>query len=101
MKPAFGQPTRLGNVLNRLVRQKGIAEQSSQQALQELWKTSVDQRIADKTFVRKFRAGILEIGVSNGAILEELNSYLRHDLLIAVQKKHPDPKIESLKFVKV
>lgn len=87
-------------MLNRVVRQRGLAERSSHQALQDLWKSSVEARVAEKSFVRKFRAGVLEIGVTNGAILEELNSYLKHDVLETLRQKHPEPEIEIVKFVK-
>ncbi|MEZ6132923.1 MAG: DUF721 domain-containing protein [Planctomycetaceae bacterium] len=97
----LGQPARLGFVLQNLVRRKGIAEQSSGRELDELWKATAGERVAAKTFVRKFRGGVLEIAVTSGAILEELNCYLRHDLLPILQEQHPEPPITSLKFVKV
>lgn len=95
-----GQPARLGNVLNKLVRQRGIAEQSYGNVLDSIWKEVAGERIAGKSFVRKLRNGVLEISVTNGAILEELSSYLKHDLLQEVSRKHPEPPITSLKFVK-
>lgn len=95
-----GQPARLGNVLNKLVRQKGIAEQSSGNELDQIWKQAAGERIAAKSFVRKLHNGVLEVCVTNGAILEELSSYLKHDLLEEVSSKHPDPPITSLKFLK-
>lgn len=98
----FGnKPTKLGLVLQNLVRQKGLAEQSTGQELDRLWKTVAGERAAGSSYVRKLRGGVLEIGVTNGAILEELNSYLKQDLLSAMQQQHPNPPIASLKFVKV
>lgn len=99
---SFGnKPTKLGLVLQNLVRKKGLAEQSTGQELDRLWKTVAGERAAGCSYVRKLRGGVLEIGVTNGAILEELNSYLRQDLLSAMQQQHPNPPIVSLKFVKV
>ena len=57
--------------------------------------------MAAKSVVRKLRSGVLEVGVTNGAILEELTCYLQHELLPAIQQQHPEPPINSLKFVKV
>ena len=99
--PPFGKPARLGQLLQNLVRKKGIAEQSAGQELNRLWKSTAGERVAAKSFVRRFRSGILEVGVTNGAILEELNCYLKHDLLPAIQQQHPEPPITSLKFIKV
>lgn len=99
---SFGsKPAKLALVLQNLVRRKGLAEQSAEQELDRVWKTVAGKRAADSSYVRKLRGGVLEIGVTNRAILEELNSYLRQDLLLAMQQQYPDPPIVSLKFVKV
>ena len=97
----FQKPARLGQLLQSLVRRKGLAEQSSGQELEQLWKNTAGERVAAKSYVRKLRSGVLEVGVTNGAILEELTCYLQHELLPAMQQKHPEPPINSLKFVKV
>ena len=97
----FGKPAQLGNILRQVVRKKGLAEESSQKELSEIWARTAGERVASKSFVRKLRSGVLEIGVSNGAILEELNCYLKHDLLPDIQKLHPDPPVTSLKFVRI
>lgn len=95
------QPTRLGHVLQRLVRKRGIAEESAKHDLNAIWNSTAGGRVASKSFVRRLRGGVLEIGVTNGAILEELTCYLQHELLPALQQQHPTPEIHSLKFVKV
>jgi predicted nucleic acid-binding Zn ribbon protein len=97
----FGKPTQLGQLLQNLVRRKGLAEESSSNKLNELWKSAVGERVAARSFVRRLRSGILEIGVSNAGILEELNCYLKHELLTKMQEQHPEPPIVSFKFLKV
>lgn len=94
------KPARLGQLLQNIVRRKGLAEESSGDQLSTLWKQTAGDRISSKSHVRKLRNGILEIGVTNGAILEELTSYLHQDLLAAMKAQHPDPEIQNLKFVK-
>lgn len=96
-----GKPTRLGNLLGNLVRKRGIAEESSNQVLENIWKQSVTERVASKSHVKRLSNGVLEVTVTNGAILEELTCYLKHEILPAVQERHPEPPITSLKFVKV
>ena len=68
--------------------------------LEDIWRTSAGERVASKSYVKRLKSGVLEIGVTNGAILEELTCYLKHELLPAIQQKHPEPPITSLKFVK-
>ncbi|MCP4507620.1 MAG: DUF721 domain-containing protein [Fuerstiella sp.] len=100
MMSHYEQPSRLGHLLQRIVRTKGLAEQTSGQELNEIWKGAAGERVAARSHVRRLRSGILEIGVSNGTILEELRSYLQHELLITMQQRHPDPQIKALKFIK-
>ncbi|HIF00167.1 MAG TPA: DUF721 domain-containing protein [Planctomycetes bacterium] len=100
MMSHYEQPSRLGHLLQRIVRSKGLAEQSSGQELNKIWKASAGERVAARSHVRRLRGGILEIGVSNGTILEELRSYLQHELLTTMQQRHPEPPIKSLKFIK-
>jgi predicted nucleic acid-binding Zn ribbon protein len=97
----FQKPVQLSQLLQSLVRRKGLAEQSTGQELESLWKSTAGERVAAKSFVRRLKSGVLEVGVTNGAILEELTCYLKHELLPALQRQHPEPPIESLKFVKV
>ncbi|MFY9252781.1 MAG: DUF721 domain-containing protein [Fuerstiella sp.] len=96
----FGRPVQLGQLLGNLVRKRGLAEQSSRSELEDIWRTSAGERVASKSYVKRLKSGVLEIGVTNGAILEELTCYLKHELLPAIQQKHPEPPITSLKFVK-
>ena len=98
---AFGKPAQIGQLLQNLVRKRGLAEESAQKELNDIWKKAAGPRIASKTFVRRLRAGVLEVGVTNGAILEELTCYLKHDVLTAVQQVQANPPVNSLKFVKV
>lgn len=100
MMSYYEQPSRLGHLLQRIVRSKGLAEQSSGQELNQIWKTAAGKRVAARSHVRRLRGGVLEIGVSNGTILEELRSYLQHELLTTMQQEHPEPQIKSLKFIK-
>ena len=66
-----------------------------------MWAAVAGERIGQRSHVKRLRDGVLEIGVRNGAVLEELSSYLKHDLLAEIQNKHVDLKIRALKFVRV
>ncbi len=98
---SFDRPASLGRLLDQVVRRHGIAEKSGQQKLNAIWAEVAGERIGNKSYVRRLRGGVLEVGVRNGAVLEELSSYLKHDLLAEIQSKHVDLRIQSLKFVRV
>jgi hypothetical protein len=98
---SFDRPSSLGRLLDLVVRRRGIAEKSGQEKLSTMWAEVAGERIGQKSYVRRLRGGVLEVGVRNGAVLEELSSYLKHDLLTEIQSKHIELKIQSLKFVRV
>lgn len=96
-----GRPKQLGQLIQSLVRRKGLTEESAGRELDDIWKKVAGQRIAANSYVRRLRAGVLEVSVSNGVILEELTCYLQHELLPKIQQSHPSPPVNSLKFIKV
>ncbi|MCH2209911.1 MAG: DUF721 domain-containing protein [Fuerstiella sp.] len=98
---SYDRPTSLGRLLDLVVRHRGIAEVSGQQRLNAVWAEVAGDRISQRSYVRRLRDGVLEIGVRNSAVLEELSSYLKHDLLSTIQSNYVDLKIQSLKFVRV
>jgi|GEM_PF-299532 len=100
-RSSFDRPASLGRLLDVVVRRRGIAEKSGQQELDIIWAEVAGERIGQRSSVRRLRDGVLEIGVRNGAVLEELSSYLKHDLLAAIQSSHAELNIRSLKFVRV
>lgn len=98
---SFDKPKALGSLLNGLIRRRGIAEETTFGGLATTWKNCCDERVAAKSYVRKQKGDILEIAVTNGAILEELTGFLKHDLLRQIQQAHPESNINSLKFVRI
>ncbi len=66
-----------------------------------MWAAVAGERIGKRSYVRRLQGGVLEIGVRNGAVLEELSSYLKHDLLATIQSEHAEYSVQSLKFVRV
>lgn len=100
-KVSFDRPLQLGHLLAGVIRRRGVAEKSAMAELNRMWCQVVDERIAQKSAVRRLRNRVLEIGVRNGAVLEELSSYHRHDVLKALQSRFPRSGIDSLKFVRI
>ena len=94
MNPSsFDRPTSLGRLLDQVVRRRGIAEKSGHQQLNTMWNRVAGERIGQRSYVRRLRGGVLEVGVRNGAVLEELSSYLKQDLLSAIQSQYVELNI--------
>ena len=100
-RPPSDGPTSLGFLLDQVIRRRGIAEKSAQQELNRMWADLTEPRIRERSFVRRLRDGVLEIGVRNGAVLEELNGFRRHELLEEIQARYAEFRIRTLKFIRV
>ena len=98
---SFDRPASLGRLLDQVVRRHGIAEKSAHEELNRVWTEITETRISQRSNVRRLRDGVLEIGVRNGAVLEELSSYLKQDLLTEIQTRYTQLNIRSLKFVRM
>ena len=98
---SFDRPQQLGHLVAGIIRRRGVAERSAAAELNDIWSRVAGERIARKSSVRRLRGGVLEIGVRNGAVLEELNSFLRHDLLRELRLLLPRHRIRSVKFIRV
>ncbi len=97
---AFSRPSRLGDVLSRLIRSRGLVETSAVEQLNAVWKQVAGAEIGARSTVNKLRDGVLEIAVSNGAVLEQLRSYLHQTMLEKVQAALPESQIRIIRYVR-
>lgn len=97
MKAAPG-PQHLSDVLAELIALRGLSRRRADTQLQEVWANVVDERVALQTRVLGIRRGVLQIGVSNAALLSELVGFQKSSLLNTLQREHPDLQIGDLKF---
>ena len=97
---AFSRPSRLGDVLSRLIRSRGLVETSAVEPLNTVWKRVAGAEIGARSTVNKLRDGVLEIAVSNGAVLEQLRSYLHQTMLEKVQAALPESQIRIIRYVR-
>jgi hypothetical protein len=93
-----GAPQPLGDVLSRLMALRGYGRVRTRRQLADVWRAAAGEKIAARTTVMGLRHGVLQIGVSNAALLGELTSFHRHSLLESLQKSNGDYAIRDLKF---
>ncbi len=91
-------PHGLGDVLSELFARRGYGKPQGDQQLRQAWAEVVGELLAKNTRVRCLRNGVLEIGVANSALLSQLTSFQRIELLDQLQTRHPQLKIRDLKF---
>ena len=96
--PRPGDPQSLGAALSQLFAIKGFAATKTDDALAAAWRTAAGDRIADRTTVTGITRGVLGVGVSNAALLNELVAFHKGSLLAAMKAQYPHLKLRDMKF---
>lgn len=97
-RPESRDPRALGDVLSHLFALRGYGRARADRALHDLWRQAAGEQIATRTRVLGLRNGVLQVGVSNAALLGELAAFHRPSLLEALQRSAPDGSIRDVKF---
>ncbi len=93
-----GDPQSLGSALSQLFALKGYANVKGDAQLSDSWKQVAGDRIAERTMVLGMHRGVLQIGVSSAAMLGELASFHKLQLIEGLQKRFPELKLKGIKF---
>ena len=91
-------PQPLARVLSELIALKGLARVHGNEQLQQAWKRVAGDNIGRCSAVIGLTRGVLQVGVTNTALLSELASFHKATLLESLQQQHPHLKIRELKF---
>ncbi len=90
-------PQRIADTLSTLMARRGYAYLKSSDAREEAWKTAVGAEMAPYTRVGNIRRGVVEVTVTNSAVLQEL-TFRKTELLKKITAALPDRKIRDLRF---
>ncbi|MCA9114590.1 MAG: DUF721 domain-containing protein [Planctomycetaceae bacterium] len=93
-----GGPSPLGKALAELIALRGFARTGARNELKTAWQSVAGERISARTRVLSLNRGVLQVGVFNSAMLGELTSFHRTELLDTLREKHAGLKIRDLKF---
>lgn len=92
------EPSPLGEVLSKLFARRGYGQALAQRQLDDLWTTAAGPEIALKTRVLNLRNGVLNVAVGNSALLGELASYHKQEILLRLQADRAGVPVRDLKF---
>lgn len=95
-KPA--EPHHVRKVLSELIALKGLARVHGTEQLQQAWRTVAGDEIGHKSRVLELTRGVLNVGVSNSALLNELAGFHKQALLEQLQQQFIHLKIREIKF---
>lgn len=95
--PPKRQPEALGEILARLLTQRGYARTVTTGQLETAWKAAVGEALAPHTRVGSVKRGNLEVLVANSILAQELG-FQKDALLTKLRQLAPDENIQGLKF---
>lgn len=92
------EPSPLGDVLSNLFALRGYGRVQADRQLHDAWKEAAGPSLTGQTRVLALKNGVLQIGVSNSALMSELASFQKPELLQRLQQSAPALRIRDLKF---
>ena len=92
------EPDGLGAVLSRLFAARGYGRVQADRQLHKIWKDVAGESLCSLTRVLSYRNGTLQIAVANSALMSELASFRKQELLEQIQSQYPSLKLRDIKF---
>ncbi|MCK4373950.1 MAG: DUF721 domain-containing protein [Candidatus Brocadiae bacterium] len=88
----------LGEIMRGLLRRKKFREKGKYGALVDAWCELVGEAIAARTGIRSFKDGELVIEVDSSALLHELNSFMKQQLLQGLRESRGGRDVAALRL---
>ncbi len=92
------EPQHVRKVLSELIALKGLARVQSTEQLQQAWRSVAGAELGRKSRVLKLTRGVLNVGVSNSALLNELAGFHKQALLEQLHQQFAHLKIQDIRF---
>jgi len=92
-----GGPTRVGEVLDGVLEEKGVREQVARMSAMERWEACVGEKIAEVTRPVAVDAGVLFVEVRSSAWLMELDM-MKERILERINRGRDQGRIEKIRF---
>jgi predicted nucleic acid-binding Zn ribbon protein len=91
-------PELLGEILSRLFTARGWGRRQDRLHLERAWTEAAGPDLAKETCALALRRGVLEVEVSNSALLQELAHFHKRRLLEGLRRRLPATPIHDLRF---
>jgi hypothetical protein len=85
-------------VISKLFAARGYGRPQADRQLHDLWKRAAGEEIARSTRVLGLKNAVLQIGVANSALLSELASFRKQELLARLKEQDKQLKLRDMKF---
>jgi predicted nucleic acid-binding Zn ribbon protein len=87
----------MGDIVGQLLVKRGYANVQQARTLDEVWLQAVGDRFGNQTKAGQIKRGVLEVFVSNSAVLQEL-TFLKAKLIKSLAQVAAEQKIRDIKF---
>jgi predicted nucleic acid-binding Zn ribbon protein len=94
----MSEPQHLSAVLSELIARRGLARVQGNAQIAAAWNRAAGERIASCTRVLGLNRSVLEIGVANAALMNELVSFHAATLLDKLRAEYSEQSIRDLRF---
>jgi hypothetical protein len=84
--------------LSQLFAARGYGRVQADRQLRTVWQQVAGDEIAGQTRVGGIKGGVLHVGVANSALLGELVSFLKAELLRKMNAEHAELRVRDIKF---
>lgn len=91
-------PQPLARALGQLIQLRGYARVGAQSELAEVWSGLIEERFVRRTRAIGVKRGVLTVHVATAALVAELNSVHRTDLVERLAERAPHFKVRDIKF---
>lgn len=95
---SVSSPESIEDILKRWLKSNRIPDRLDRTAIYEKWKEVVGEAIACQTRVIDLNAGILTLEVNSPALLQELSTYYREDLLASLKEVEEFGSVREIRF---
>lgn len=95
---AIPAATPISQALKELIALKGLGRVQGDRRLLEAWKQAAGEKIAGQTVVQGIKNRVVQIGVENSALLNELNSFHKGSLLQKLQQEYGKQDVRDIRF---
>ena len=92
-------PKRLGDVLAEVLKNAGISGKNDLRALSEAWCQAAGPEIARRSRVAGLHQGTLTVTVESAALYQEIEGFLKGEILAKMKTAFPVKKIVHLRCV--
>ena len=96
-RPAQPKLQKLGDVLQRVLKERNILLTSEKRRLQEVWLKAVGSRIATQTSPDRLQKGSLFVKVSNSAWMQQLH-FLKEEMIEKINRQMGDQSVKNIFF---